>query len=192
MGSVRADGSLLIVTGPPGAGKSTVASLLAASVSPSVLVEGDRFFGFLATGAIPPWLPESHDQNHVVTEAMALATGRFVSGGYFTVFDGVMGPWFLPTFVRMLGLEASETVHSIEYVILMPTVEQCIEHVRDRVGHAFTDEPATRKMHLEFASAPIDPRHVLVPGPMSAHDVVAEIDARRHAGSLRLDRLEAM
>ncbi|MET0663056.1 MAG: ATP-binding protein, partial [Ilumatobacteraceae bacterium] len=177
--SVRTDGSLLIVTGPPGAGKSTVASLLAASVSPSVLVEGDRFFGFLATGAIPPWLPESHDQNRVVTEAMALATGRFVSGGYFTVFDAVIGPWFLPTFIDMLGLEASETVHSIDYVILLPNVDQCLEHVRDRVGHAFTDEPATRKMHVEFASSPIDPRHVLVPGAMSAHDVVAEIDARR-------------
>ena len=185
-------GSLLIVTGPPGAGKSTVASLLAASVSPSVLVEGDRFFGFLAAGAIPPWLPESHHQNHVVTEAMALATGRFVRGGYCTVFDGVMGPWFLPTFVDMLGLEASERTHSIDYVILMPNVEQCIEHVRDRVDHAFTDESATRKMHLEFASATIDQRHVLVPGPMSADDVVAEIDVRRRAGSLRLDRLEAM
>jgi energy-coupling factor transporter ATP-binding protein EcfA2 len=181
-------GELVIVTGPPGAGKSTVASLLAASVSPSVLVEGDRFFGFLASGVIPPWLPESNDQNHVVTEAMALATGRFVRGDYFTVFDGVMGPWFLPTFVDMLGLDAAEYGQSIDYVILMPDVEQCIGHVHDRVGHAFTDEPATRKMHLEFASAPIDPRHVLVPGQMSARDVVAEIDARRRAGSLGLDR----
>ena len=185
-------GELVIVTGPPGAGKSTVASLLAASVSPSVLVEGDRFFGFLATGSIPPWLPESSDQNHVVTEAMALATGRFVRGDYFTVFDGVMGPWFLPTFVDMLGLEASELAHTIDYVILMPDVQQCIDHVRHRVGHAFADESATRKMHLEFASATIDRRHVLVPGPMSADDVVAEIDALRRAGSLRLDRLQAM
>src|SRR4051812_7372715 len=37
-------GSLLVVTGPPGAGKSTVAKLLAASAEPSVLVEGDAFF----------------------------------------------------------------------------------------------------------------------------------------------------
>lgn len=185
-------GELLIVTGPPGAGKSTVASLLAASVSPSVLVEGDRFFGFLASGVIPPWLPESNDQNHVVTEAMALATGRFVSGGYFTVFDGVMGPWFLPTFIETLGLDASDHAQTVDYVILMPTVEQCVERVRDRVEHAFTDEPATRKMHLEFASAPIDSRHVLVPGSMTADDVVAEIDARRRTGSLRVHRPEAM
>ena len=67
-------------------------------MSPSVLVEGDRFHGFLAAGAIPPWLPESNDQNRIVVEATALATGRFARD-YFTVFDGVIGSWFLPTFL---------------------------------------------------------------------------------------------
>lgn len=44
----------MVVTGPPGAGKSTVARILADRVEPSVLVEGDSFFAFLARGAIPP------------------------------------------------------------------------------------------------------------------------------------------
>ncbi len=183
-------GELVIVTGPPGAGKSTVASLLARSASPSVLVEGDRFFGFLAGGVIPPWLPESNDQNRITVEACALATGRFVRGGYFTVFDGVVGPWFLPTFVDALGLDAartgSEHGSTVDYVIVMPSVEQCVERVRDRTGHGFTDQSATRTMHHEFASAPIASRHVLVVGTMSADEVVAEIDSRRRLGSLRL------
>ena len=185
-------GELLIVTGPPGAGKSTVASLLAESVSPSVLVEGDRFFGFLASGVIPPWLPESNEQNHITVEACALATGRFVRGGYSTLFDGVIGPWFLPTFVGALGLASPDPEWPVDYVILMPTVEQCVAHVRERVGHGFTDEAATRTMHGEFAAAPIDRRHVLVPGAMSAADVVAEIDSRRRSGSLRVDLPVAM
>jgi len=50
----RCMGSLLVITGPPGAGKSTVARILAERVEPSVLVEGDSFFAFLARGAIPP------------------------------------------------------------------------------------------------------------------------------------------
>ncbi|MFL5792310.1 MAG: AAA family ATPase, partial [Actinomycetota bacterium] len=59
---------LLIITGPPGAGKSTVARSVADRFEPSALVEGDAFFGFVARGYIDPWLPESHAQNAVVTE----------------------------------------------------------------------------------------------------------------------------
>jgi dephospho-CoA kinase len=44
-------GSLLVVTGPPGAGKSTVARILVDRAERSVLVKGDAFFGFLASGA---------------------------------------------------------------------------------------------------------------------------------------------
>jgi adenylate kinase family enzyme len=52
-------GSLLVVTGPPGAGKSTVAALLAAQLDHSVLVDGNSFFSFLRVGAIEPWRPEA-------------------------------------------------------------------------------------------------------------------------------------
>ena len=60
-------GSLLVVTGPPGAGKSTVAEELARSISSSVLVEGDAIFRFLRNDAIDPWLPQANDQNTTVT-----------------------------------------------------------------------------------------------------------------------------
>lgn len=55
----RSVGSLLVVTGPPGAGKSSVARILADAADQSVLIEGDAFFGFLARGAIEPWLSAS-------------------------------------------------------------------------------------------------------------------------------------
>lgn len=58
----------------------------------SALVEGDAFFGFLAQGAVPPWLPGSNEQNDVVIQAAAAAAGRYASGGYMTVYDGVVGP----------------------------------------------------------------------------------------------------
>ena len=75
----------------------------------SVLVQGDAFFSFLASGAIEPWLPAPNDQNTVVTKAAASAAGAFATGGFTTVYDGVVGPWFLATFGAATGLGASTT-----------------------------------------------------------------------------------
>lgn len=161
-------GSLLVVTGPPGAGKSTVARILAERFEPSVLVEGDAFFGFLARGAIEPWLPAANEQNEIVTRAAAVAAGRYAGGGYETVYDGMVGPWFLPTFARETGLER------IHYVILLPSVDRCLERVATRQGHGFSDEAATRKMHHEFLHAEVDRRHVLV-DPPDDPDAVADL-----------------
>jgi cytidylate kinase len=171
-------GSLLVVTGPPGAGKSTVASILADRAEPSALVEGDCFFTFLARGAIDPWLPESNEQNHVVTRAAAAATGHYAAGGFTTVYDGVVGPWFLPTFAAATGLER------LDYAVLLPAADRCVERVLTRADHRFGDEAATRKMHAEFVAAAVESRHVLLEPPDGPDEVADLVEAARREGSL--------
>lgn len=159
MSATEPEPGLLVVTGPPGSGKSTVSEALADRWEPSVLVEGDAFFRFLRRGMIPPWLPEAHAQNDTTVRAAAAAAGGFAAGGMAVVYDGVIGPWFLPAFARLTGLDV------IDYVVLLPPVETCLKRVETRTGHGFTDLDAARHMHDDFVHATTpDPGAASPPG----------------------------
>jgi len=147
-------GELVVVTGPPGAGKSSVSEHLANGFNPSALVAGDGFFATIKQGYILPWLPQARRQNTVVIEAAAAAAGR-LTDICTVVYDGVLGPWFLPTFVRATGLA------SVHYVILLPPLDVCLGRVQGRTGHGFSDLSATRDLYEQFASAAIDSKHVI-------------------------------
>lgn len=146
---------LIVVTGPPGAGKTSVAHVLSGFFDRSALVAGDDFFAFIDQGYVAPWTREARQQNDVVIGAAAVAAGRLAAGGYTVVFDGVIGPWFLEAFTAATGLGA------VHYVILLPPESLCVERVRSRVGHDFADIDATRHMYRQFADAGAPARHVL-------------------------------
>ena len=82
--AVSLAGEILIVTGPPGAGKSTMARSLVEQFDLAVLLQGDWYFDRVVRGWIEPWKPSSHHQNGVVTRAMAasdhVVRGRRVRG----------------------------------------------------------------------------------------------------------------
>jgi len=175
--AVRVPVSLLVVAGPPGVGKSTVAALVADRLPRSALVVGDVFFDFVRQGFVEPWRPESHAQNEVVLEAAARAAGRYARE-YPTVFDGVVGPWFVDLFATATGLEA------IDYAVLLPDVEVCVERVMTREDHVFRNEEAARKLHADFVRAEVEARHVVV-NHSTADAAVDELLDRWDRGALR-------
>jgi predicted kinase len=172
---------LVVVTGPPGAGKSSVAQALADGFPRTALVRGDDFFGYVSRGWVAPWLVEAREQNDVVLTAAASAAGRFAVGGYTVVYDGVVGPWFLRAFAAATGLRA------LSYVVLLPSESACVTRVAERSGHGFTDPDATRRMHRQFAAADVAPQHVLVEPDGTASEIAAVIRERWDQGTLRYE-----
>jgi len=148
-------GELIVVTGPPGAGKTTVSRILSHLFEPSARIAGDEFFGFIDQGYLAPWTAAAHHQNEIVIGAAAAAAGRLAGGGYTVIYDGVVGPWFLDAFGQATGLTR------LHYAILLPPERVCLDRVASRVGHGFTDLDAGVHMYADFAQADIDSRHVI-------------------------------
>lgn len=180
-------GDILVVTGPPAAGKTTTARVLAQDETPSVHLHADDFWGFVATGYVEPWLPEAVAQNHVVIGAVCGAAVDFATGGYHVVVDGVVGPWFLDVLLERAGAAAID----VDYAVLLPPLDDVLRKLAGRTGHGFTSEPATVKMYAEFERAVAElPRHVVDPSGCSAEDVAAAVRAAAAEGRLRVERRE--
>ncbi|MGK5530378.1 phosphotransferase-like protein, partial [Streptomyces sp. URMC 129] len=86
-------GQIVVLTGPPGAGKSTVARLLVeGEPAPGAHLHANDFWGFIRQGAVLPFLPGARRQNEVVVGVVARAAAGYAAGGYRVVVDGVVGP----------------------------------------------------------------------------------------------------
>jgi cytidylate kinase len=171
-------GVVVVVTGPPGAGKSATADRLVDLFDPSALVPGDAFFGFLRNGAMSPWLEDAREQNTSVIQAAAAAVGRLAQHRD-VVYDGVLGPWFLETFLRAAG------VTHLHYAMLLPPLEVCLQRVRSRRGHGFTDHGAAEHMWWEMQRADVAPRFVVIDHQQPSGEIAALIAQRLEEGGLR-------
>ena len=120
---------VLILTGPPGAGKTTTARALAQRRDRAVHLESDRFFHFIESGYVEPWRTESHEQNAVVMRIVAEAAAGYAGAGYFTIVDGIVIPrWFL----RPLRERLEASGHAVAYAVLRPPLAVCLARETDR------------------------------------------------------------
>jgi len=72
---------VIVLTGAPGAGKSTVARQLADRLLPSVHLHCDDFWHYIRQGRIAPYLREAHQQNQTVIDALAHAALTYAALG---------------------------------------------------------------------------------------------------------------
>jgi len=172
-------GEILILTGPPGSGKTTTARTLSAEPgAPKVHLHTDDFWHFIKNGTIAPYLPEADRQNGVVIGVLAKAAQAYAEGGYFVVLDGIVGPWFLPPF-RALAVP-------LHYVVLRPPLEVAIERCRQRGGDTLSDPGPIGDLHQQFSDLGELEPHALRTDGQSRGDTLAAVAAAVESGRFRL------
>jgi predicted kinase len=180
-------GQLLLLTGAPGCGKTTIAPLVADHAPLSACLDLDWFFAKVRSGAVEPWREEAHQQNRVVLSAAASAVATFTAGGYFTVADGILNPFMLDLFVSAcepLGIE-------LNYAVLRTPLAMALARVQARRAEpehrgALADATVVRALWNGFEAHGIDERHRVDSGDRPPGLIADEIYRRCVEGDLRL------
>jgi predicted kinase len=182
-----APGRLLLLTGAPGCGKTTVAPVLADRHSPSVCLSFDWFFATLRAGGVEPWKAEAHEQNRVVLTAAASSVAAFAAGGYFTVGEGILFPFMLDLFAAA----CAPTGIDVNYAVLKAPITVVHHRVQTRTiepehAGALADAAVVDDLWQTFEQQGVADRHRVDSGQRTPDQMAEELDRRCEQGDFRL------
>jgi len=135
--------SIVLLSGPVGAGKSTVAKeLIALSRGPVACIEGDMFWSFIAKNG-----GGSSNRNFkMIMSSMVAAAMPLALYGNEVIVDFSIPPWFLETAIKMIK-NRDITLH---YVVLRPPEKVCAARAATRHEGKITDYKRYHDLYTSF------------------------------------------
>ena len=174
-------GRIVIITGSPGTGKSTISSILAkeSNMSKSVNMQTDDFYHYLSKGAIPPYLPESNEQNLIVIEAFLESAKRYARGGYDVIVDGIVGPWFLEPWKAL-----AQEDYEVHYIVLRASKKETMKRAVERSKlDRKTNIELVETMWEQFSGLGVYESNVIDTTTFTIKDTVSAIKERVACGT---------
>jgi chloramphenicol 3-O-phosphotransferase len=162
---------VLLLNGMPGAGKTTVARLLAGSSRRGAHIEGDEIHNLVVGGRVhPPGEPEEVRRQLLLRERnMALLADSFYEAGVFPILDNCIS-----TREYLDYLLSRIRSRPIAMVVLAPPMTVALERDRHRaektVAHLHMDGYATMHEELSGIGLWLDPQK-MAPQP-TANEVL--------------------
>jgi chloramphenicol 3-O-phosphotransferase len=141
-------GSIIVLSGPVGAGKTTVGRVLIEGLaSPAAYIEGDDFWAFLKKPK-----PDRRGNFQTIMRAMFRSAAALAADGYQVVLDFSMPLWFL----ERAAARVSGT--TIDFVVLRPSLEACARRAAERDEGRIVDYAPYRELYDLFEAPD---RHVV-------------------------------
>jgi len=175
---------IVIISGSPGSGKSTVSRRLAedSAYGQVIRIHTDDFYSYIYKGYISPWLSEAGEQNTVIIEAIAASAARFAGGGYEVIVDGVLGPWFLEPWLKL-----AQNGFDVRYVILRPSEQTTVLRATGREkGVVSIDIDAVKHMWQCFSDLGLYESYVIDTTNQSIEETVDVVQKLLGENAMRI------
>ena len=156
---------IVVVTGPLGVGKTTVAHAVAVGLERGVHLQMDHFWAAVVDGDDSPEM-----QRAAGGAALTAAFTYVEEGAYSVVLDGFLFPDVLPE----VGAACRTRDIPLHYVVLDADVETCLSRANGRAP--LEDPDGARALHARFAELDGIDRH-LVDATGPADEVAAAVAA---------------